>query len=462
MKNPMFKTLCLLLALALLPAIAVGESTIAPERQQELHQQALTLTGHLEAGEEEQVLAMMDDTMRQALTGQVAGMWATLTGLGGDYLGDGAWRVSHKAGYDVVEMTLKFSRMNLMQTTSFDADGMVAGLFIKPGEVPDADVPLPDGVTEQPITVDAGTGWPLEGVLTLPKGAPIAGVVLVHGSGPSNRDEAIGANTPFRDLAYGLSARGIAVLRYDKRTFTHGGRMAAAEDFPRLTVDEETVQDAVAALNLLKGREELSGKPVYLLGHSMGAMLASYIGASGGEPAGYILLAGTPRQLWEMSAEQNLQVAEDLAQAGETTQADQIRAFVDAELPRAQALKDLTDEQALAEGSQVFGMSAWYLRHMAGIDAAALHLLDQKPVLVLQGESDRQVTMADFALWQDALKDHPDARFISYPGLNHLFGAYQGPQVPMSQLVTVEYAQRTPVSSQVVKDIADWMTQKAR
>ena len=455
------RALCLLLALVL-PLVALAGEAVPDAREQALITLAQTLTEHIRAGEEAQALHMMDATMQQALTGKIAGMWASLEPLAGDYQGLGAHRISAVSGYDVVEMTLQFSRLNLLQTTSFDGEGKVAGLFIKPGEVPEQQPALPDGVQEVPVTVDAGKGFPLNGLLTLPAGTPVAGVVLVHGSGPSNMDEAVGGNVPFRDLAHGLAEQGIAVLRYDKRTFTYGSRIAKREDYPRLTVEQETVEDAVAAVALLKGREELQGKPVFLLGHSMGAMLAAHIGAQGADPAGYVLLAGTPDKLWQVSLRQNLAVTQELEQAGDKAQAQQVRQFVVAEEQRALALASLSDAQALVEGNAVFGMSAWYLRHMEGIDAAALHLKDKKPVLVLQGESDRQVTMEDYQRWQQALAGHPDATFISYPGLNHLLGAYQGPQVPLSQLVAVEYAQRTPVGPQVVKDIADWVTQRAQ
>ena len=100
------------------------------------------------------------------------------------------------------------------------------------------------------------------------------------------------------------------------------------------------------------------------------------------------------------------------------------------------------------------------MRKFTQIDALALHLADGKPVLVLQGEKDRQVGMKDFQLWQEGLASHPKASFISYPDLNHLFGAYVGEPIPFSQMVTKEYAQKTPVAPQVLDDIADWLKEQ--
>ena len=105
-------------------------------------------------------------------------------------------------------------------------------------------------LTEEAVSI----GDPaLPGTLTLPEGAasPLPAVVLLHGSGPNDRDESIGQTKMFRDLAEMLAEKGIAVLRYDKRTLIYGSRYTA-EDLKTFTVDDESIQDAVAAANLLR------------------------------------------------------------------------------------------------------------------------------------------------------------------------------------------------------------------
>ena len=453
------RILCLLLTLLLLPVLPAS-AQLAHDRAEKLHALSLQLLEHIREGQEDEALTMMDEATAAALKGQVTALWQQLAQSGGDYLGDGYYRGVLANGYETLEMTLSFSSLSLIQRTSFDAQDRVIGLFFAPGAVTPPEF-MPEAVQEVPLTVDAGTGYPLSGLLTTPKEGPIlAGLVLVQGSGPSDRDEAVAANAPFRDLAWGLAGQGIAVLRYDKRTYTYGTRMAQEPDFARLTAREEVVEDAVAALNLLKGQQELADKPVYLLGHSLGAMLAAYIGQQGGDPAGYVLLGGTPRKLWELSAEQNLTMAQELEDGGDQKQAADIRAFVAAETEKGKRLADMTDEEALT--TTVMGLSSWYLRDLEGVDAAQLHMADGKPLLALHGENDRQVSMTDYNLWQEQLKDHPDATFIAYPGLNHLFGAYQGEPVPFSQLVSVEYAQRTPIPRQVMDDIAGWIAKHAQ
>ena len=76
---------------------------------------------------------------------------------------------------------------------------------------------------QEKIIIGENTNHPLSGILTLPDNIdkPVPAIVLVHGSGPSNMDEKVGKLTPFKDLAEGLASRGIAVIRYDKRTYAH-------------------------------------------------------------------------------------------------------------------------------------------------------------------------------------------------------------------------------------------------
>lgn len=105
----------------------------------------------------------------------------------------------------------------------------------------------------------------------------------------------LGANKPFRDLAWGLASQGVAVLRYEKRTKQHGARMVAAT--PNLTVKEETIDDALAAVALLKKQPGVDAKKIFVLGHSLGGMLAPRIGAGDREITGFVLFAAATRPL---------------------------------------------------------------------------------------------------------------------------------------------------------------------
>src|SRR5215831_9873048 len=160
--------------------------------------------------------------------------------------------------------------------------------------------PSSNRFTEEAVTV-GGDEWALSGTLSMPIG-PIAGaVVLVHGSGPNDRDETVGANAPFRDLAWGLADRGVAVLRYEKRTRAHAAQLATVETF---TVREETTDDAIRAAALLRAHDRIDPKRIFVLGHSLGGTVAPRIAAEDRALAGIVIMAGSTRPLADVARDQ--------------------------------------------------------------------------------------------------------------------------------------------------------------
>src|SRR5690606_3925792 len=146
---------------------------------------------------------------------------------------------------------------------------------------------------EEPVTLGTAP-WEVEGTLALPEGASrFPGVVLVPGFGPYDRDATTGLDTPFRDLARGLAQRGIASIRFDKRTFLHGPKM----DGKALTVEEDLIQDALAAARLLAEQEGLEA--LFIVGHGLGGTLAPEI-AQRAQAAGAVLLAPLATPLDEL------------------------------------------------------------------------------------------------------------------------------------------------------------------
>jgi dipeptidyl aminopeptidase/acylaminoacyl peptidase len=110
--------------------------------------------------------------------------------------------------------------------------------------------------------------YKLPAVLTLPKaGKKVPVVILVHGSGPNDRDESIGPNKPFRELAHELALRGVAVVRYDKRTLVYPSSWESVAG--KGTFMDETVEDALAAIDWVRGHASVDSTKVYILGHSL-------------------------------------------------------------------------------------------------------------------------------------------------------------------------------------------------
>ncbi|MFQ3565694.1 MAG: alpha/beta fold hydrolase [Aggregatilineales bacterium] len=271
---------------------------------------------------------------------------------------------------------------------------------------------VPETFTEQAITIDNGD-WSLPATLALPIGeGPFPAVVIVHGSGPIDRDGTLAQMKPYRDIAQGLASRGIAVLRYDKRTYAHQERML--EEMPAdFTIDDEYTDDALAAVAALRGLESIDPERIFVAAHSQGGTLGPRIAARDPALAGLILLAAGARPFEVVVRDQVDYITRlDPAAAGSLSG---LLALADA----LQAIRAGADPaEALGSDQQVA-----YWMSLLNYDPLATAAELRLPVLVLQGERDYQATMEDFALWRSALADHEDATFISYPTLNHTFTA---------------------------------------
>jgi dipeptidyl aminopeptidase/acylaminoacyl peptidase len=277
--------------------------------------------------------------------------------------------------------------------------------------------------------------WKLPGTLLVPKGkGPFPAVVLVHGSGPQDRDETIGGAKVFRDLAEGLATRGIAVLRYDKRNFAHRTECINDRNFD---MNRETVDDAVRAAALLRREAGIDPRSVFMLGHSQGGYMAPRIMQADPKLAGVILLAGNVRPLEELIVEQSEYL---FRLGGGPTAAQQAQ------------LNELKRDPWQA----LIGVPESYRADLKNYKPVDLARSSQVPMLILQGERDYQVTMKDFALWKAGLAGRASVTLHSFPALNHLFIAGEGKSGPQ------EYEQTGHVAAEVIDTIANWVAGEVR
>ena len=303
-------------------------------------------------------------------------------------------------------------------------------------------------MAEEKIIIGEGGPWPLNGILSLPGGAegPVPAVILVHGSGSSDMDEKIFKNRPFRDLAEGLTARGIAVIRYDKRSFVHGRKLVKNRSF---TVYDETIEDAILAAALLRSDPRIDKNKVFMIGHSMGGMLAPRIDAMGGDFAGLIIMAGTLRKLEEVMFGQ---IDEMIADANPLMRF-LIKKQEKSLRKKFAGLYEIDDEKA-KEIKIMGGASAYYFKEMGLNDAPSYLAKMNKPILVLHGGKDCQVSESDFEMYKELLGDRDNAAFRLYPELNHLFM----PSVYGTlKKVMKEYKIKSRVADVVMDDIAEWI-----
>jgi dienelactone hydrolase len=333
------------------------------------------------------------------------------------------------AGGDQVRVQLNFRRSSAISTLDVEPiTGEVWSLYFK---LPRSNAPVtPPPYSEQTKfhSEDVAVGeYKLPGTLTIPNGAgPFPAAVLVHGSGPEDRDETIGPNHPFADLAEGLSSCGIAVLRYDKRTLMYSSNIA--------TVDEEVVDDAVAAVQLLRARRDVIGDRIFVVGHSLGAMLAPEIAKKAAPVAGIVMLAPAGRKM-------PAAIVQQLRFLGATS-SSLIETERDAE--------ELAAHKMSASG-KFMGTPASYFYDLDARDEVAIARSLGVPILILHGGRDYQVIDQDIQHWQDGLKGVANVKVETFPTLNHLFIAGEGKPNP------AEYNTPGHVDQAVVAAIADFV-----
>jgi len=304
---------------------------------------------------------------------------------------------------------------------------------------------------EERIVIGENTKYPLNGLLTLPAGAtnPAPAVVFVHGSGASNMDENVGKLTPFKDLAHGLARYGIASVRYDKRTKVHGFKLLM-DKTQDVTVKVETIDDAILATELLKKDPRIDSERIFIIGHSMGGMLAPRIDAEGGNYTGLIIMAGSPRKLEEIILDQNevaLRSTKGFLNWIVKKQVAKFSAMFD-------GMYELSDAEAKKK-KMGGGTTLYYFKEMGEHATPDYLSVCEKPILILQGEKDFQATAEkDFAAYKKLLAGKENVTFKLYENLSHAFvPSVYGDIMKAKQ----EYNVEQHISDEVIGDIARWI-----
>ena len=257
----------------------------------------------------------------------------------------------------------------------------------------------PYSATEVTIPARAGR---LAGTLTMPahaRGARVPAVVLITGSGAQDRDEStptLPEWRPFREFADTLSRRGIAVLRLDDR-----GVGGSAPPSPQATLVSEAddVRDAVA---WLRRRSGIDPARIGLVGHSSGAAVAPMVAADDGRLRAMVLIAGP-------------------ASSGRTISEYQIRFIFSDDTTLAPARRDSLLGVALRQADSAYATPGW-LSQFGGYDPLLTARRVRTRTLVLHGETDRQVPVADATRLATAMRNAGNRMVTlrTFPRLNHL------------------------------------------
>jgi len=304
-------------------------------------------------------------------------------------------------------------------------------------------------MTEERIVIGQGGEFPLNGILTLPDGAdgPLPAAILVHGSGSTDMDEKIYANRPFRDIAEGLAACGIATIRYDKRSFKYPRQLVKKRGF---TVYDETIEDVLFAAAMLREDARIDKDRVFMIGHSMGGMLAPRTDIQGGDFAGLIIMAGTPRRLETVLFDQMDEIISSYKGLIRYMTKKQLAKLT----KKLDGLYEMDDEKA-KDIKIMGGTTAYYFKEMGEPGVPDYLAKTQKPMLVLHGDKDAQVrTDLDFEKYKELLSGRNNVFFRLYPELNHLFmRAVYGDLKNLKK----EYKIQSKVEAAVLDDIASFI-----
>ena len=341
----------------------------------------------------------------------------------------------------------------------------------------DSDFEMPQDIQPlimtESIIVGEDTQFPLAGMLNLPVGAsaqnPVPAAVIVQGSGPSDMDGNMFGVRPYYDIARFLAENGIASIRHDKRTLTH-----ISQFDPTWTIYHESIADAILAAEILRADPRVDSNRIYIIGHSLGGMVAPRIHNAGGDFAGLILMAASPRHLLDIAIEQ---VAADL-----TIQTEMFMQTPEAQVPEileialgqiaegmqvleafaafSNGLQHMTAQDAMAIAEPIFGAFAYYWLDLTNnpmhYDLAQIDV----PMLVLQGARDFQILAdTDFVLLQETLGNRGNVQFVLYENLNHMFMPSVAANFVEHAMEIVGSAGRQ-VSPIVLHDIVNWINQR--
>lgn len=319
-------------------------------------------------------------------------------------------------------------------------------------------------------------GIELAGTLTLPAGeGPFPVVLLISGSGPQDRNEALVGHKPFLVLADYLTRRGIAVLRVDDR-----GVAESTGDFASATTLDFT-DDVLAGVEFLKTRPELDPARIGLIGHSEGGLVAPLAAKASSDVAFIVLMAGpgvNGEEIAYLQAESLLQAAgapqeyieeqkamqealftivkteKDPNKAAEEMRAVMLAPYAGLSEEELASLGDL-EGAVMAQTYQL--LSPWYQFFMTYDPLPALREVTV-PVLAINGSKDLQVpTEPNLTLIEQALQEGGNTNYtiVELPGLNHLFQT-----APMGS--PEEYYQiEETMSPAALEVMGDWLVEVA-
>jgi uncharacterized protein len=314
-------------------------------------------------------------------------------------------------------------------------EGRVAPMTLR---APDYSAPAGAAYRAEDVVIKAPAGHTLAGTLTRPlTDQQVPAVVLITGSGPQDRDQAIpiiSGYRPFMEIADALSSRGVAVLRLDDRGFG-----ASTGDFSSAN-SADFADDVLAAVAFLRSRHDIDGGRVGLVGHSEGGLIAPLVAMSDANLRGIVLI-GAPAHTGRQIIHYQQRYAIEASPAIRPEARDSAQAAARGQL------------EVLARGDR------WLSFFLDHDPLTIARRVPQPPVLILHGETDRQVTADQAEMLAEAFREagNPDVVVHVFPDVNHLML-----EDPDGNPAGYIHLSRRTVDRKVMEVLADWVTTRLR
>lgn len=382
---------------------------------------------------------------------RLSNTWVNMLQMYGEIKHHGQPFIEKNYVYHIATIPVHYEKVKAYVKITFDSLFSIYGLLVSPCNnnysIPEYantlafdDTIIPFGVPE----------FPINGVLSLPSsGGKFPLVIIIHDTGPWDKDGTFGPNQPYKDFAWGLATNGVAVFRYDKRTFIHGATLYANPKYQYYTIEEEIIEDALEALKVMSKHPSIDASNIYILGHGQGGMVAPLIvkKSKSVKVKGIVMAAANARPIQQLMIDQ-MHFLYDSTELNEGQRGNMDVIIAKAEYAMRKDLKPDMPDYLLPSG-----VAAPYWIYINKYDQVkTAQKLKQMPMLFLQGERDYQVPrMTDFNIWKTKMAENKRASFIAYPNLNHLFLPGEGR--PRRQ----EFATANNVALKVILDISQWI-----
>ncbi|MBE6038072.1 MAG: alpha/beta fold hydrolase [Anaerofustis stercorihominis] len=439
----MKKFLCIILIMLMfMPLFSCGDSSQTDFRVLADEYMADFVAGDYEKMMEYEMTPIIASQMSVEMIKQIKE--ETLPSQYGDYLGEYSFsEIVESSGMNLYCYVFSYDTADVTIAVGINNKGQIASFVILDVKSK-VSIDFSENVKETPVTF-GNDPYIISGSVISSSDENSPAVVILAGSGASDRYGRVGANAIYANIADNLAKQGIKVLIFDKRTFTYGTEISTKED---MSIYDEYLYDAKDAVEFMKNYPGVERDKVYVLGHSLGAyilgMVNEYLVQ---DVAGYIFLCPPSDSMHELMIYQLEYLA---GLDGEISKEEQMNiALYEAQ---ADNIKNLTEENKSEYNSAVLlNAPASYWLSMKNYDPALSAEAIKSEMFLAFGGRDYQVPISQKKAWYDSLGGRSDVIINVYENMNHMLFDYTGTPSPD------EYNIKSEINSQLIDDIVDFI-----